>query len=71
MGYIVRNKLREKILNKIVEIKCDEFDKYGRLLITIFYEKENINEWLVKNDYAFEYDGGTKKSWEDYLANKE
>jgi len=84
LGYIVRNKLREKILNKVISVKCGEFDKYGRLLVELFlierdnleqtggglnYEK-SINNWLVENKYAFKYDGGKKKSWENYL-NKE
>ena len=38
MGYKVRDKLREKILNKIVTVKCDHFDKYGRLLAEIEIE---------------------------------
>ena len=29
-----------------------------------------IGKWLVKNEYAFEYDGGTKKSWKTFLENK-
>ena len=69
-GYEVRDKLRDKILNKIIKIKCGEFDKYGRLLTEVILDNENINQWLIDNDYAFEYDGGTKKSWGDYLENK-
>jgi micrococcal nuclease len=69
-GYEVRDKLREKILGKVIKIKCDDFDKYGRLLITPIVGEENICEWLVKNEYAFEYDGGTKKSWKTFLENK-
>ena len=65
----VRDHLREKILGKIVNIVCDDFDKYGRLLIDIKIENKLISEWLIANDYAFEYDGGTKKSWETYLTS--
>ena len=69
---MVRDKLREKILNKVVTIKCGDFDKYGRLLIDIkergALTNETISEWLVKNKYAFEYDGGTKKDWSVYLT---
>ena len=72
-GYLVRDKLREKILNKVVKIKCGDFDKYGRLLGGLFIkndnEEERINQWLIDNNYAFEYDGGTKKSWSEYLEN--
>jgi endonuclease YncB( thermonuclease family) len=73
-GYKVRDILSEKILNKVVKIKCGEFDKYGRLLCEV-YEIENetefknsINNWLIENNYAFAYDGGTKKDWDEYLS---
>lgn len=68
-GLKVRDELRKKILNKVVDIHCGDFDKYGRLLIDIQCknDKENISQWLVKNNYAFAYDGGTKKHWGPYL----
>ena len=71
-GYEVRDYLREKILNKVVTLECGEFDKYGRLLIKIkcYGEECSINQWLINNDYAFEYNGGTKQCWEDYLEKK-
>jgi endonuclease YncB( thermonuclease family) len=62
-GKLVRDKLREKILNNIVEIHCKDFDKYGRLLVEIFYENENINQWLIDNNYAKQYGGGKKNKW--------
>ncbi len=68
-GLKVRDILRDKILGKIVNIVCDDFDKYGRLLIDIKLEDTLLSQWLIVNDYAFEYDGGTKKSWENYLTS--
>ena len=62
-GYEVRDLLRAKILDKVVYVKCGEFDKYGRLLIYISLDGEQINQWLIDNEYAFSYDGGTKKEW--------
>lgn len=62
-GYKVRDHLREKILGKVVTIKCEDFDKYGRLLVTILLEELSVNQWLIDNGYAFAYDGGTKKLW--------
>ena len=62
-GKKVRDYLRKKILNKIVTVSCKDFDKYGRLLVEIFYEDENINNWLIDNGYAKIYDGGTKHKW--------
>ena len=71
-GYIVRDKLREKILNKVIKIKCGDFDKYGRLLIKIQCDGDDcsVNQWLINKDYAFAYDGDTKKCWKDYLEEK-
>ena len=57
-------------MNKVVEVHCGDFDKYGRLLVELV-DTENISDWLIKNKYAFEYDGGTKKDWGEYLDNAE
>ena len=73
-GYKVRDCLRDRILNKLVTLKCGEFDKYGRLLIEIYCDDMSnctVNRWLIDNNYAFEYDGGTKKSWKEYLETEE
>jgi micrococcal nuclease len=62
-GYEVRDKLRELILDKIVQLTCHEFDKYGRLLIDIEIEGVKVDEWLISNGYAKKYEGGTKEKW--------
>ena len=59
----VRDRLKDKILNQVVKVNCGKFDKYGRLLVTIYFNEKNINKWLINKKYAFKYDGGTKKSW--------
>lgn len=73
-GLLVRDKLREKILDKVVTIKCGDFDKFGRLLIDIqergALAEETVSEWLIKNNYAYKYDGGTKKDWGELLKQK-
>lgn len=58
-----RDFLSEKILNKIVKVHCGNFDKYGRLLGTIFLNEMNINELMIEQGYGVGYDGGTKKKW--------
>ena len=70
MGIKVRDELRKKILDKMVKVKCGEFDKYGRLLVDILIDDISITKWLIENNYAFSYDGGTKKSWAEYLENE-
>ena len=56
-GLIVRDILREKILNKDVEIHSykDKQGKYGRYLATILLDGEDINQWLVDNGHAEVY----------------
>jgi micrococcal nuclease len=63
MGYAARDALREKILHKQVWIRCGNFDKYGRLLITLLLDGENVNNWLIEKEFAYEYHGGTKREW--------
>ncbi len=62
-GYEVRDKLRELILDKIVNVQCLEFDKYGRLLIELYIGDIYVNQWLIDNNLAKQYEGGTKEIW--------
>ena len=70
--------LEDKILNKIVKINIHGFDKYGRLLGTIylenyknvlciscicFKEEENINDFMINNNYGYKYNGGKKQKF--------
>ncbi len=67
----------QKLINenkKLVKLKCYEFDKYGRLLADLYTiddeeNEENINKKLIKEGFAYEYDGGNKKkfNYEKYL----
>ena len=52
--------LEEKILGQIVTLEDVGLEKYGRLLATIWFRGENVNQWMVEQRYAVEYDGGTK-----------
>ena len=62
-GLEARNWLRTKILNKKVWVECGSWDKYGRLLGTI-YETSNftvsVNQELINLGFAIAYSGGTK-----------
>lgn len=50
---------------KIVILKCHEFDKYGRLLATIYEDtnKNSFNQTLIDEGYAYGYNGGTKQKF--------
>ena len=56
---------------KLINVKCFDFDKYGRLLIEI-YDRTNgtnttksINQNMIDLGYAVAYDGGTKKEFNE------
>lgn len=61
--------LNEKYHNKLIKIVCDDFDKYGRLLITAYdtdtdenIEFDNsINKKMIDEGHGYSYYGGTKK----------
>ena len=51
--------------NQLVYIKCGEFDKYGRLLGTLYINKNDyvsVNELMIENGHGYSYFGGTKIS---------
>lgn len=56
-GYIAKDVVVNLILNKIVTVKCGDFDKYGRLLATILVDgmEESVNDHLVAGGYAEVY----------------
>jgi endonuclease YncB( thermonuclease family) len=49
--------------NKILKIKCYEFDKYGRLLVELFFNDKSINDILIEENFAKRYDGGKKEEF--------
>ncbi len=54
--------LQNIILNKVVQIYFVNNDKYGRALGIIFVNGININDLMVTEGYAKQYDGGTKNN---------
>ncbi len=63
---ISKNKLSELVLNKIIEVDLIGNEKYGRLLGTVFTinycSRTDINQYMIDNNYAYAYFGGTKQS---------
>ena len=59
-----------EILDKdmvIVFVECLNFDKYGRLLANVFFDKINLSEYLIKHKLAYHYTGDTKLTEEEQL----
>ena len=66
---LVRDFVAGLILGKIVDLKCEGSDKYGRILGTITVQAMPeapaicINTLLVEKKMARSYDGGTKQEF--------
>lgn len=71
-GYEVRDLVSTYFQDRIVRVKCFDFDKYGRLLIDVYMPKdvpnktncEMFSQWLIDNGHAYAYNGGTKHVWD-------
>ena len=43
---------------RVIQVRCHEFDKYGRVLVTIpryTYPEETVNDWMVRAGYGVTY----------------
>ena len=56
-----RDALSNIIMGKIVTLKNVSTEKYGRILADVYLGEICINEWMISNNYAVKYDGGTKE----------
>jgi len=62
------------VLNKYVKLENIQSEKYGRILADVYIGEINLNELLLKERYAVNYDGGSKKkptSWLKYRLTGE
>lgn len=56
-------------IDSIVQMKCLEFDKYGRILTYVYTlendikHDESINSIMIREKHGKPYDGGTKEEW--------
>jgi len=56
-------RLRDLAAKGAVTFSGGDFDKYGRLLVTMRVDGVNVKETLVDEGYAVEYSGGRRISW--------
>jgi endonuclease YncB( thermonuclease family) len=71
-GKIAKERLSEKILNKVLWVCFEEEEKYGRAMGTLFEisdenkfagNEKSINVWMVDNGFGKKYDGGKKEEF--------
>jgi endonuclease YncB( thermonuclease family) len=66
--------LTNLILNKYVSLQNLNTEKYGRILADVYLGEIHVNQWMLHEHLAVEYDGGTKKppsSWIRYRLTGE
>lgn len=62
-----RDALSDKINGNVVTLRNVSTEKYGRLLADVYYNGEHMNQWMLLNNYAVKYDGGTKSRPDNWL----
>lgn len=60
---VVRKILADNIY--LVQIKCREHDKYGRVLVDVFKNGQLLSNVLLEEKLVYKYEGGTKLTEEE------
>lgn len=55
--------LTKLIMNKIVKLDVNGFDKYGRILVKTFIDDIDVNKYMLDNNYGKPYNGAGEKKW--------
>ena len=72
-GYDAKQFLSNLLKQEEFWIECGDWDKFGRLLITIFSNREDvgkfqksINQQMIDSNHAYKYDGKAKSAFKDW-----
>ena len=57
------------IYNKVVDGRCSGSDKYGRLLMRIYYKGRDINKLMIDCGYGYPYEGWRKQKFQPETWN--
>jgi endonuclease YncB( thermonuclease family) len=69
---IAKDELTKLILYKFIRLENIGTEKYGRILADVYIDDIHINEYMVNKRLAIYYNGGTKKTpndWMEYYKN--
>jgi endonuclease YncB( thermonuclease family) len=57
--------LLQKSRDGLITIECGKFEKYGRLLVTVYngVDKMSVNQIMINEGHGRPYDGGKKEDW--------
>ena len=59
-----RDALHNLIFGKIIELRNNGKEKYGRLLADVYLNDLHVNQWMLDNKYAIQYYGGKKQPFD-------
>jgi len=60
-GLITKEALIQKIEHQVVQLRDISTDRHGKIYAKVFLAEENVNEWLVKNNYGVRSKNGKKR----------
>ena len=68
LAVISREALRKKILGKMIRLEIiEEPEKWGRILAKVYLDDEDICKYMLDNNYAVPYSGGTKNKPNEWM----
>ena len=56
-----RDALRALVMNRVVRVRTHGLEKYGRVLADLYIGTMHVNNHLIEQGFAVEYDGGRKQ----------
>jgi len=68
VAMLAKTSLSKLIKGKMIRLVNTENDKYGRLLADVYLGELHLNQWLLDQHFAVAYDGGKKRSPENWLS---
>ena len=72
-AYLAKEYVSNILLNKIIWIHFEDWDKYGRLLGTFYLDQDkkiNVCQQIIDQGHAYKYNGGKKKKFEEWYQLK-
>lgn len=65
LAIIARDALSNLVMDKVVRLEDVSYDKYGRILCTVFLGDVDVCKWMLDHNYAVVYHGGKKiEAWD-------
>ncbi len=64
---VAKKRFEELLGNDLIDVECHSFDKYGRILVTVYGvdKTQSVNQMMINEGHGIFYDGGTKKKFEE------